>query len=86
MTEEEEEEEEEEGEEGKRRMRKHLHVISVTVFVRLCPFMSVSVRFCSFLRRRRRMRVGRRRTENVLYMRGLRRKRMSRRTGEEEVE
>jgi len=25
------------------------------------------------LRRRRRMRVGRRRTENVLYMRGLRR-------------
>ena len=30
------------------------------------------------------MRVGRRRTENVLYMRGLR-KRMSRRTEEEEV-
>ena len=48
--------------------------------------MSVSVRFCPFLRRRRRMRVGRRRTENVLYMRGLRRRRMSRRTGEEEVE
>ena len=32
--------------------------------------MSVFVRFCPFLRR---MRVGRRRTENLLYMRGLRR-------------
>ena len=39
--------------------------------------------FCPFLRRR--MRMGRRRTEKVLYMRGLR-KRMSRRTEEEEVE
>ena len=37
--------------------------------------------FCPFLRKR----MGRRRTEKVLYMRGLR-KRMSRRTEEEEVE
>ena len=40
------------------------------------PFMSVFVRFL----RRRRMRMGRRRTEKELYMRGLRR------TEEEEVE
>ena len=49
--------------------RKHLNVISVTVFVRLCPFLSVFVRFL----RRRRMRMGRRRTEKELDMRGLRR-------------
>ena len=36
-------------------------------FVCLCPFMSVFVRFL----RRRRMRIGRRRTEKELYMRGL---------------
>ena len=41
-----------------------------------CPFMSVYVRFL----RRRRMRMGRRRTEKELYMRGLRR------TEEEEEE
>ena len=41
-----------------------------------CPFMSVFVRFL----RRRRMRMGRRRTEKELYMRGLRR------TEEEEEE
>ena len=40
-----------------------------------CPFMSVFVRFL----RRRRMRMGRRRTEKELYMRGMRR------TDEEEV-
>ena len=40
-----------------------------------CPFMSVFVRFL----RRRRMRMGRRRTEKELYMRRLRR------TEEEEV-
>ena len=39
------------------------------------PFMSVFVRFL----RRRRMRMGRRRTEKELYMRGMRR------TDEEEV-
>ena len=41
----------------------------------LCPFMSVFVRFL----RRRRMRMGRRRTEKELYMRGMMR------TDEEEV-
>ena len=41
-----------------------------------CPFMSVFVHFL----RRSRMRMGRRRTEKELYMRGLRR------TEEEEVE
>ena len=40
-----------------------------------CPFMSVFVRFL----RRRRMRMGRRRTEKELYMRGMMR------TDEEEV-
>ena len=44
-----------------------------------CPFMSVFVRFL----RRRRMRMGRRRTEKELYMRGLRRRRL-RRTEEKE--
>ena len=38
--------EKEEGEEGRRRRRKHLNVISVTVFVRLCPFMSVLIFVC----------------------------------------
>ena len=51
----------------RRRRRKHLNVISVTVFVCLCPFMSVFVRFL----RRMRMRIGRQRTEKELYMRGL---------------
>ena len=51
--------------------RKHLNVISVTVFVCLCPFMSVFVRFL----RRMRMRIGRQRTEKELYMRGLRKRR-----------
>ena len=47
--------------------RKHLNVI--------CPFMSVCVRVLS----RRRMRIGRLRTEKELYMRGMMR------TDEEEV-
>ena len=53
--------------EWSRMRRKHLNVISVTVFVCLSPFMSDFVRFL----RRRRMRIGRWRTEKELYMRGL---------------
>ena len=41
-----------------------------------CPLMSIFVRFL----RRRRMRMGRRRTEKELYMRGLRRMRRLRRS------